>query len=81
MTVKKIDYVPSNLPEFERCKPNFEEIEGWKTLTGVKDTQALPKEMKNYIKYIESYTGVKVYILSIGADREQTIVFKNPFKG
>ena len=78
---KKIDYVPSNLPEFERCKPNFEEIEGWKTLTGTKDAQALPREMNNYIKYIESYTGVKVYILSIGADREQTIVFKNPFKG
>jgi adenylosuccinate synthase len=78
---KKIDYVPSNLPEFERCKPNFEEIQGWKTLDGAKDTKSLPKEMKNYIKFIESYTGVKVYILSIGPDRKQTIIFKNPFKG
>ena len=76
---KKIDYVPSNLPEFERCKPNFEEIEGWKTLKGAADEQSLPVEMKNYIKFIESYTGVKVYILSIGADRKQTIVFKTPF--
>ncbi len=78
---KKIDYVPSNLPEFERCKPNFEEIKGWKTLDGAKDKKSLPREMKNYIKFIESYTGVKVYILSIGPDRKQTIIFKNPFKG
>ncbi len=78
---KKIDYVPSNLSEFERCKPNFEEIDGWKTFDGVKDTKSIPREMKNYIKFIESYTGVKVYILSIGAEREQTIIFKNPFKG
>lgn len=77
---KKIDYVPSNLPEFERCKPNFEEIEGWKSLNGAKDIQSLPSEMKEYIKFIESYTGVKVYILSIGADRTQTIVFKDPFQ-
>jgi adenylosuccinate synthase len=78
---KKIDYVPSNLAEFERCKPNFEEIDGWKTLEGVKDAESLPKQMKKYIKFIESYTGVKVYILSIGPERKQTIIFKNPFKG
>ncbi len=77
---KKIDYVPSNLPEFERCKPNFEEVKGWKTLDGANDAQSIPAEMKEYIKFIESYTGVKVYILSIGPERTQTIVFKDPFK-
>lgn len=77
---KKIDYVPSNLSDFERCTPNFEEIDGWKTLDGVKDPESLPKEMKKYIRFIESYTGVNVYILSIGAEREQTIIFKDPFK-
>lgn len=77
---KKIDYVPSNLSDFERCKPNFEEIKGWETLQNAHDPESLPKEMKQYIKFIEFYTGVKVYILSIGAEREQTIVFKDPFK-
>jgi len=77
---RKIDYVPSNLPEFERCVPNFEEIEGWKTLDDAKDSGSLPVEMKRYINFIESYTGVKVCILSIGADREKTLIFKDPFK-
>ncbi|MGB9734928.1 MAG: adenylosuccinate synthase [bacterium] len=77
---KKIDYVPSNLADFERCKPNFEEIKGWETLKNARDPESLPREMKHYISFIESYTGVKVYILSVGAEREQTIVFKDPFK-
>lgn len=77
---EKIDYVPSNLPEFERCKPNLEEIEGWDSLDNVKGPESMPAKVKEYIKFIESYTGVKVYILSIGADREQTLIFKDPFK-
>ncbi|MCL4558282.1 MAG: adenylosuccinate synthase [Deltaproteobacteria bacterium] len=77
---EKIDYVPSNIAEFERCKPVYEEMEGWDTLDPATGPGSLSPAVKSYIGFIESYTGVKVYILSVGAERDKTIVFKDPFK-
>ena len=33
-----------------------------------------PTELKNYIEFIEQETGVPVKIVSVGPDREETIV-------
>ena len=33
-----------------------------------------PTELKNYIEFIEQKTGVPVKIVSVGPDREETIV-------
>ena len=33
----------------------------------------LPKEFKDYIKFIEDYIGVPISIISLGPDREATI--------
>ncbi len=80
MGTRTIDYVPSNIAEFEKCKPEYEELDGWETLDAAKGPDPLPQAVKRYIGFIESYTGVKVYILSVGADREKTIIFRDPFK-
>ena len=77
---KKINYVPSNISEFEKCKPEYEELDGWDTLDNTRDSKSLPVEVRRYINFIESYTGVKVYMLSLGAERDKTIIFKDPFK-
>ena len=55
-------------------KPVYKEFKGWKThLTTAKSENELPKEFKEYIKFIEDYLGVPVTILSVGPDRDQTI--------
>lgn len=55
-------------------EPVYTEFKGWKTdLTGLRHEEELPKEFKDYVKFIEDYIGVPVTIISLGPDREATI--------
>lgn len=71
---KEIDFIPSTVEEFERCKPIYIEVDGWKEdISNVKSFEELPNNAKAYINKIEEITGIKVSIISVGPDREQTI--------
>ncbi len=71
---KEIDYIPSTIDEFSKCKPIYIELNGWDSnISNVKSFDDLPTNAKNYIFKIEEITGIKVSIISVGADREQTI--------
>ncbi|MCX5833344.1 MAG: adenylosuccinate synthase [Deltaproteobacteria bacterium] len=75
------DAVPSNLRELAKCEPVYEELKGWKEPIGrAKTIRELPAKAKKYVKTIEKLSGVKLYLVSVGADRDETIVLKNPFK-
>ncbi len=54
----------------------YEELDGWKEsdLEGVDSKEKLPVNLKKYIKYIEDKTGVPISIISLGPNRDQTIV-------
>ena len=55
-------------------EPVYTEFPGWKTdLSAIRSEEALPKEFKDYIKFIEEFLGVPVTIISLGPDREATI--------
>ena len=71
---KIIDYIPASLDEYSRCEPVYKDFESFDFKDDTKTFEELPIEAKNYIKYIEDFTGTKVKILSIGSDREQTIL-------
>ena len=48
---------------------------GWKTdLTQMTAPEQFPETVRSYIRFIEEYLGVPVYIVSVGPDRLQTIV-------
>ena len=56
-------------------KPVYEEFPGWKTdMTRMTSEDEFPEEFNAYVSFIEEQTGVPVKIVSVGADREQTIV-------
>jgi len=58
-------------------EPIYKEIKGWKEdLTGVKSEDEFPQELKDYISYLEKELEVPITIISVGPDREQTIVRK-----
>lgn len=77
---KIIDYVPAVLDDFKRCKPIYEEVDGWsEDITGVKSFEELPLNAQKYIKKIEEITGRDVAIFSVGPDRTQTIELKKIF--
>lgn len=56
-------------------KPVYREFEGWKTdLRQVRRYEDFPAEFKAYVEYIERETGVPVSIISVGPDRDETII-------
>lgn len=56
------------------AKPVYTNMKGWNcSLENLKDQSEFPKELNDYIKYIEKETGVPVSIVSTGPDRKQTI--------
>ena len=56
-------------------KPVYCEFKGWKTdLKQVRRYEDFPAEFKTYVEYIERETGVPVAIISVGPDRDETIV-------
>jgi adenylosuccinate synthase len=58
----------------DSVKPVYKEFKGWKSdLTKLTSEDQFPKELSEYIQFIEAETGVPVYIVSVGPNRAQTI--------
>ena len=58
-------------------EPVYKELPGWKTdMTKFTDESQFPKEFNDYIKFLEAELETPIKIISIGPDREQTIVRK-----
>lgn len=75
---KEIDYIPSNLLDYENCSPVYEELDGWKEdISSCKSFEELPLNCQKYIKKIEEVTKLPVSIISVGPDRNQTIIKKD----
>jgi len=54
--------------------PVYTELPGWKEdITGIRDYGALPENLRKYVEFIESQTGLPVTIVSVGPDRNSTI--------
>lgn len=71
---QEIDYFPYEADD-HNIEPIYKEFKGWKTDVSKCTTyEALPQELKDYIAYIEEYTGVRVDIVSVGPNRTETIV-------
>ncbi len=70
---KETQQVPYDV--YAEVTPVYTEFKGWKKdLTKVKSEDELPVEFKEYIKFIEDTLQVPIKIISLGPDREQTIV-------
>ena len=68
------DTVPEHRVSFDRATPKYIEVPGWhEDISGCKSFEELPREAQDYIKLIEDLSGVKVSLVAVGPDREQTI--------
>ncbi|MEC8969395.1 MAG: adenylosuccinate synthase [Bacteroidota bacterium] len=69
---EKIDYFPYNIDE--KVEPIFIEFDGWNTdLTSSTESDTFPKELTNYINFLEDELEAPISIISVGPDRKQTI--------
>ncbi|MET0253289.1 MAG: adenylosuccinate synthase [Terrimicrobiaceae bacterium] len=71
---KTLTVPPSDMRDLKRCVPVVVELPGWNASTAQARTfRELPAKARNYLKKIASLTGPRLSIVSVGADREQTI--------
>jgi len=74
------DILPFGAELLAECQPVYEEMPGWRDSTvGITDFDKLPVAARNYLKRMEEVCGVPIDIVSTGADREHTIVRRNPY--
>ena len=78
---KEINYYPASLEELDRCKPVYDELPGWdEDITNITKFDDLPENAKNYLKRIEELTDTPLATVSVGPDREQTMILHDPWK-
>jgi adenylosuccinate synthase len=57
-----------------KIDPVYKELPGWnEDITGIRDYDELPENLKKYVEFIEIQTGIPVSIVSVGPDRKATI--------
>ena len=73
--------VPASLKVVAECEPVYETFEGWKTdISGIRKYEDLPEKARKYIERMAEVTGIDIGIVSVGPNRDQTIVVaKNIF--
>lgn len=71
---KKIDGFPTDLRTLNAIEPEYRTIRGWKTQTsGARSYRNLPLQARRYIEAIQTMCGVAVWMVSVGARRDQTL--------
>jgi adenylosuccinate synthase len=69
------DDFPTDAFELEQCKPLYESLPGWNAdVTAARRWSDLPVAAQQYVTRIEELVGRPVSIISVGPDREQTII-------
>ena len=75
-----LDDFPASLKILADCKPVYETLPGWsEDISVIKKMNELPANVRNYLSRIEELTQTPIDLISVGAERTQTIVRKNPF--
>ncbi|HZH04497.1 MAG TPA: adenylosuccinate synthase, partial [Myxococcaceae bacterium] len=71
---------PEDAEMLERVKPVYETLPGWsESLSAVRTFDALPENARRYVRRLEEVCGVRVVCVSVGADRDETVLMENPF--
>lgn len=73
-TGERIDRLSFEISDLD-VKPVYQSMKGWNTsLKGIREYDDFPIELKDYVTYLENELGVPIKLVSIGPDREQTIL-------
>ena len=72
-----IDEIPASLKVLARVEPVYETFDGWKTpISDIRSYDQLPSNAKKYLERMAEVTDIALGIVSVGPNRDQTIVLK-----
>ena len=74
---KLLNEIPASLKVLARVEPVYETFEGWRTpISDIRSYDELPSNAKKYLERMSEVTGIGLGIVSVGPNRDQTIVLK-----
>jgi len=74
--IKRLKNFPSDTDQLDRITPVYETFEGWRTpLVACKRREELPAAALRYLEALADLTGTKLWLISVGPRRDQTITF------
>ena len=77
---KEIREFPASITTLGRCEPIYRSFRGWsEPIESVRNLDDLPREARDYVRWIEDALGVPVDLLGVGPERDATIARRNPF--
>jgi adenylosuccinate synthase len=79
---RRIEHFPCNAEDFARCRPIFETLPGWMCSTAdCRTLEDLPETARSYLRFLAELMEAPIAIVSLGAQRDQTIVVEDPIHG
>ncbi len=77
---ERVEEFPCDAEMLNRAKPIYETLPGWDdSLANCRRYEELPPTARAYVERIEQLSQVPVTAVSVGADRQETILRQNPF--
>lgn len=74
---KKLRHYPTDSQTLDIVQPVYKTFKGWQEKTSnIRNYNKLPKEAKNYIEAIGKILDTNIWMVSVGARRDQTLVVR-----
>lgn len=74
---KTVTDFPARVDMLENAKPVYQTFKGWKkNISGTKKFEDLPQKAREYVEFIEKYTETPITIISVGYERDDTMIRK-----
>ena len=71
----RYDHVPYHQSILHKVRPVYETLPGWGTdIERAEKLSDLPGAARDYVQFIQDFTGVHVSFVSVGPERDQTVV-------
>jgi len=74
------DLPPAGADAYATCEPVYEELPGWQEPTvGIRQFDRLPANAQRYLERLSEAVGVPIDMISTGAERDDTIILRDPY--
>jgi adenylosuccinate synthase len=71
---KPLDTFPADAYQLEGCQPVYEQLPGWaEDVSSCRNLADLPVNARKYIDRVQELLGLRISMISVGPDRDQTI--------
>ena len=75
---ERCDEIPMTQTGFHHAKPIYENRPGWtEDISGAREVSDLPKNARDYVKFLEDISGTRISAIGVGQDRDATIAIND----